>query len=312
MKKTELTSIIILCVAVLVIIILPFCIDLDNLNLTGGFVGGILGTAIAAVVLLYVYETFTLEKAALEEQRKELQQTQVQIRHQQFEGTFFKMLEMLSGLSYNLRHESHSSGGIKLEHNGMDYFSYFLECLSDHYPTSQSKSFHKVLDYMRRRKLLPNQLLLKNSRDLPGEERHKIFVSWMKEKKENEKNVIHAMFAVCSHEQKHKLDNFFKYIESIFYLIANSYLKDKVARQRYVDILYSQLTTYQLTVLLYYGIAEFPRPYENTVYLHEDFDTYFLFRSVRMEHLISQEHTHYYPKTTFEETLPWISPYDDL
>jgi hypothetical protein len=61
----------------------------------GGFMSGVLGTIISLVTVILVYRTFNLQKEELKLQRQELTQTREQLKKQQFETSFFQIMEML-------------------------------------------------------------------------------------------------------------------------------------------------------------------------------------------------------------------------
>lgn len=70
-------------------------INFDKLNTFGGFVGGLIGAFLTVVATLYVYKTFYTQKEELKLQKDLISQ-------QQFEATFFNMLNVHRELKNSL------------------------------------------------------------------------------------------------------------------------------------------------------------------------------------------------------------------
>lgn len=60
----------------------------------GDFIGGFLGTFLTIIATIYVYKTYHSQKKELKSQKKELQLQKQLIAQQQFESTFFNMLNV--------------------------------------------------------------------------------------------------------------------------------------------------------------------------------------------------------------------------
>lgn len=80
-------------------------INFDKLSGFGSFIGGIVGTCLTIVATLYIYKTYHTQKEELESQKTELILQRQLIAQQQFESTFFNMLnvhrELKNGLYYS-------------------------------------------------------------------------------------------------------------------------------------------------------------------------------------------------------------------
>lgn len=77
----------------------------DKLGDFGSFIGGFLGTLITLLATVYVYKTYRSQKKELKKQKKQLKLQSQLIAQQQFESTFFNMLnvhrELKNGLKLN-------------------------------------------------------------------------------------------------------------------------------------------------------------------------------------------------------------------
>lgn len=80
-------------------------VNFDKLGGYGGFLGGVIGTYLTFIATYYVYKTFLFQKKELKSQKKELVLQRNLIAQQQFESTFFNMLnvhrELKNGLKYS-------------------------------------------------------------------------------------------------------------------------------------------------------------------------------------------------------------------
>ena len=93
----------------------------------GSYVGGVLGTIIGFVTLFFVYITYT-------SQRKELKLQSELIAQQQFESTFFNMLNVHRELKKDLKYSKSYYGTNPFERFGLDVIKY----VNDKYKTEFS------------------------------------------------------------------------------------------------------------------------------------------------------------------------------
>lgn len=77
-------------------------IDFDKLGGFGGFIGGFIGTYLTLIATFYVYKTYHTQKEELKSQKKEIILQKHLIAQQQFESTFFNMLNVHRELKNNL------------------------------------------------------------------------------------------------------------------------------------------------------------------------------------------------------------------
>jgi hypothetical protein len=75
----------------------------DKLGHFGDFIGGFLGTILTGIATYFVYKTYISQKEELEKQKEELILNRQLIAQQQFESTFFNMLNVHRELKASLR-----------------------------------------------------------------------------------------------------------------------------------------------------------------------------------------------------------------
>ena len=78
-------------------------INFDKLSSFGGFIGGLVGTFLTIIATLFVYKTFINQKLELKSQKTELLLNRGLIAQQQFETTFFNMLNVHRQLKKDLK-----------------------------------------------------------------------------------------------------------------------------------------------------------------------------------------------------------------
>ena len=112
--KKHFTIIIIVCLSTLIIgftiyaywkndFLNPnYFLGTDKLGDFGSFIGGFLGTIITLIATVYVYKTYISQKEELKSQKDELALQRQLISQQQFESTFFNMLNVHRELKNNL------------------------------------------------------------------------------------------------------------------------------------------------------------------------------------------------------------------
>lgn len=77
-------------------------INFENLGGYGSFIGGLVGTFLTIIATYYIYKTYHSQKNQLKKQKKQLKLQSVLIAQQQFESTFFNMLNVHRELKNNL------------------------------------------------------------------------------------------------------------------------------------------------------------------------------------------------------------------
>jgi hypothetical protein len=80
-----------------------YLLGTDKLGDFGSFIGGFLGTLITLLATVYVYKTYRSQKKELKKQKKQLKLQSQLIAQQQFESTFFNMLNVHRELKASLR-----------------------------------------------------------------------------------------------------------------------------------------------------------------------------------------------------------------
>lgn len=105
-------------------------VSLDNASKIGDFIGGFVGVFFTLVGILLLYETLAL-------QRKELTDSRKVFEKQQFENTFFSLLELYQSIVETLHYEDYSGTNAK----GKEFFkTQKVNCFDSFAP---SNSFYK-------------------------------------------------------------------------------------------------------------------------------------------------------------------------
>ena len=81
----------------------------DDWGYFGDFFGGLVGTLVSLVAVVLVYLTYRLQKVELRETSKALNSQNEQLKIQQFENTFFKLLERKESLIRSLDYKGKNS-----------------------------------------------------------------------------------------------------------------------------------------------------------------------------------------------------------
>lgn len=83
-------------------------IDFDKLGGWGGFIGGLVGTYLTLIATLYVFKTFHYQRKELKSQKTELKDQKEFTKNQQFETTFFNLINVHRELKNSLKLESNN------------------------------------------------------------------------------------------------------------------------------------------------------------------------------------------------------------
>ncbi len=77
-------------------------VNFENLDGYGSFIGGLVGTFLTIIATYYIYKTYHSQKEELKKQKKQLKLQSQLIAQQQFESTFFNMLNVHRELKNDL------------------------------------------------------------------------------------------------------------------------------------------------------------------------------------------------------------------
>lgn len=272
--------------------------DMDWLSKFGGFIGGILGTVIAGIVFIYVKKTYNL-------QEQELRSTKEYIKKQQFESTFFTMLEMVYMLSKDFKPTD-------INHN--NFFKEFLSnmiAFYNPYDSGYSKllMFHESnnLVYLKVIQEKGNPFHCENVTNInaylndhdPNHDFHKRFHEWVKSNINNEEKYIGYLYEVYFTTYDSELGHFFRYIYNLikFAIKERSEFGDE---SYYINLIQAQLSNYQLVVLFYNAVSPVSLNKKGENKFKLILDKYKVFENIQTKLLIDPSHKQFYPNTIFK------------
>lgn len=226
------TSIIFLFVG-LILLFFPFYI-LDGVSIgnweiqtkrygeLGGFISGVSAPFLSISAFILLYLTYKSQKQELSESRKILKQQNETIDKQQFETTFFNLLNLhytsINSINVTITNKK-SSNGVNSEtaitKTGKDSFITFYTVFKIFFDEETQKNKYTQI---------PELLLIIQSY-----------------------NIFH-------HEFKQNTEHYFKNLLHIIYFIKLARIKNK---EQYISIIIAQLSHYELMLLFYYGISKF-------------------------------------------------------
>jgi len=255
----------------------------------GDWFGGFIGTIISGVTLFFVGLTYWSQK-------KELKQTQDQMNKQQFETVFFNMLEMI-----------HTMGKEFPEKDQDNFFVHFMNQMRLNYEPQSSTSvlnseYNKIIQTIDKK--LNLELFKKDgkrdiNKDLVPDGR-RIFSEWRQMNIENEQEYVGLLYLKFFVDNNSELGHFFRYIyNTIKYSIEE---RGKYGdEEKYINLIQSQLTNYQLVVFFYNCISPVSLSRKGKPRIKNWLDKYEVFQNVPVELLIRPFHQDFYPNTKFKE-----------
>lgn len=267
--KTIIQVILFLLIAILLITLFSYGIihfDLiSSLGDLGSYIGGIGGTILTAITVFLVYKTYKLQGSELELSRRELsltrnelELTRNQITIQNFEVTFFNLLQMLFKIAEAIK----SSNGSErdLFKTGVDTMKQVYYCRKD-----SSMSFDIILEIATTLESLSPTEIVQESESSRREFlrinehiQNRIIAKW-KSKYPDDLFLIQIIYShIHNRIFEKRLSQYFGYINSIVTFIVSTFPSesefDEGSKQKYSRILQSQLSSYELVLLLYHGI----------------------------------------------------------
>lgn len=269
-NKNQLYSlqiILVCCLGILVLLVPVLFVhkkDTSFIGDYGGFISGILGTAISFVTVVLVYNTFNLQKEELKATRKEFQLQNETLKLQRFETTFFNMLGLFHKVSESLTNNDDFNKAGKLMKgvfNGHDddkdnlyraqqHIIYSISKQSEKIPNNDS-DMDSMIEWLRIEGLGAADLLQEvNQWRVSYEEANgkdameKVLIEWIYED-------IYTRFLQTKPSQ------FFRYLYNLIKFVKESYLNDKANQQKYINLIQINLSSHQLVMLFYNCLTEF-------------------------------------------------------
>lgn len=282
------------CSVLLLVLLLPILFitgKFETFGNYGGFIGGLIGSGLSFVTVILVYRTYKL-------QEEELRETRNQLKKQQFETVFFNMLEMI-----------HTMGKEFQNVEDKNFFIYFMDSLKLKYQPVSSTSllldheFNKIIQTLDERLKLGlfkegskhrniNTDLIPNGRE--------VFQEWRKKNIQNEQEYVGELYLTLFYLHNSELSHFFRYIHNtIIYIIEERKIHGD--ESKYINMVQSQLTNYQLTAMFYNCLSTVSLTRESEPKIKNLFDQYEMFHNLPIQLLIRPNHQDFYPSTNFKQ-----------
>ena len=122
------------------------------------------------------------------------------------------------------------------------------------------------------------------------------------------KALIEEAFVRTAYRYNNSLDHYFRLIDGIIDFIFKGPVIDK---EKYVDILLTQFSVHEMTIIFYMGIANFKSHNARDIHINKKFDRLNLFKNLSFTSIIHRSDTAFYPTTTFNFLSDAESKYRD-
>ncbi len=278
----------------------------DKLGHFGDFIGGFLGTFLTIIATVYVFKTYQSQKSELEEQRKLIQQ-------QQFESTFFNMLNVHRELKNNLFVQERLFWftddqvkdinltfvkDVKLfneiirerEKKGLRVFKSIRLDLCGLY---SSDKINKQISFYNNFELLKDNIYTKSLANKLEIYNKKIF--FLDDSQTILNNSFELIFEIYQDVISHYCRNVYHILKFLKINEDNKTLgKEKSVYRNYADIFQSQLNVDE-QFLLFYNFIYFDKEITNGSFGTVDLTNHYSFlENIGIDNLIEKEHELYY------------------
>jgi len=256
--------------------------ELADLALLGDYVGGILGSILSFFSLILLLVTIIIQSQELKNSTYELKNVSNALKRQNFEGTFFQLLNLHHNLVSGLTIEN----GTKLI-KGRNCFIHFFHALKYAYD-EEIKEIEQTIAIRKSNNLSYADLssILNNSQEIIRKSYKKFYVRGNQEKLEHYFRNLYQMILFV---ESHKI-----YIST-------------QAKEDYLNIVRAQLSGFELILIFYNGLYLLYERGEEEFY--QAMEAYPLLKSLPKEYLLpnnnqkKKEHYELYPKNAINE--PW-------
>lgn len=256
----------------------------DKLGQFGDFIGGFLGTVLTMVATYYIYKTYHSQKDELDNQKKLINQ-------QQFESTFFNLLNIHIDIKKNLNIDFSDATFKPQEYNGVDKVQINgLEVFID------VKQFTKFMYSRIIKNSTPVNEIFNKKVPNPDikttlDEYHKLSES----DKSDEKKNIEFIYKYIFSRYQNQISHYCRNVYHILKFIRENEEEYKFNNcKKYSDILQSQLNVDEQFVLFYNFIIFDIN--DNDKFLHpiDIVNHYSFLENIGIDNLISKEHENFY------------------
>lgn len=274
----------------------------------GSFLSGVIGSVTSLVTVILVYLTYILQQKLLESQKEELTETRNQLKRQQFENIYFKMLDVIREIGKEIQNSIPE-----------DYFKVFIDNLSNDFVNIIGEK-----NTLNRHEIRIIEFLIKYETDIydksditsllfrlqQGSIEKSRVSGWYKQSK-----IIRAQTIIGAIYEKRFIDsnlpfaNYFRYIINAIDYVEQEIteveygVKLKDERKKYIKLLSALLTNNQLVVLFYSCLSRISYDTNGQPKAKEMMEEYEFFKNLLPENLIRPWHQEFYK-------IPYKFPYD--
>jgi hypothetical protein len=248
-------------------------LSLANYSAVGSYLQGSVASLFSLGGLLLIYATFLSQQQQIAQQDKELetQKAQVQAQHesmkrQNFESSFFQLLNLQNDISTNMRgkarRKSFSNVIVQPEEiQGKDCFQGFYDNLRMKYGTAQDMAMNQKT----------------------------IFEEAMAKKTEIQ--LVEHAYMVFYKEQQKDLSHYFRNLYHVVKFVAESDMENK---RRYTSLIRAQLSAYELVLLFYNCVTGLGEKFKPLI------EEYGLLEHLDLTLLFSPEHSKFYNESAYK------------
>lgn len=266
------------------------------------FLNGVIGTFISAGTLVFVALTYSSQK-------KELKETQKELKTQRFESVFFNMLDMIYKMGEGMWMKDHSlASEDKVFHtyDGQRFFRQFMIVLKAFY---RKNYIHEIKNDQRKEEL--SNYLAQRIYECTEDETFKIahidyyvyhkqrflidiskVFKWA-ERPENELLYIQFLYQFFFDRYSSQLGHFFRYIFNTIKYVEENW-NDFESQSKYVNLIQAQLSNHQLAVMFYNCLSPVSYNKDNLPAFKDLVEKFDLLQNLQPSLLMDPEHQKYY------------------
>jgi hypothetical protein len=244
----------------------------------GDFIGGLLASIFSFLTFILLLYTYFNQKADSKSNKKLNENSLELIRKQNFEDTFFQMVQNLNNLI------SRTSGKALLHHRGTMSFEF-----------DGAEFFEKSLQDFKMwyRKTTDNH-------DAPYTKIELIKKLGNENKEEKILEEFNSYYKSFYSRNNDQLGHIFRYVHNILKFSENTLKDTKLHTSVYINILQSQLSDSILALLFYNSISEKSQNSEGEYEFRQRLDKYGFFQNLRKSNVVDDYYLKFFPKTEFK------------
>ena len=248
----------------------------------GDFIGGFLGTVLTIIATVYIYKTYHSQKKELKSQKKELQLQRKLIAQQQFENTFFNMLNVHRELKNGLRYTEQFIGfDMKNpQYHGLETINAINKKLRLLYTKATINKPHEVgtvIDF----------------------ELEKLNIDLSKYQERNDKNILKVSYGKLFEIHQNQISHYCRNVYHILKFIRENEKNETLGKEynkykSYANIFQSQLNVDE-QFLLFYNFLHFDKETDDEIFQTINLVNHYSFlENIGIDNLISKKHELFY------------------